>query len=1022
MTSECSTQTFSYSDGTPDTAENSIGPCVYVDGLGDGFQFTVAADTTARILRVYLGADYGTVKLYAFLSDGSAAPIIDVSLSNPDAATPSVYTINFHAASAGQRLTLRFTLSQQYDWGDINLYAATLSGTSVAGLPTISSLSPSSGAVGTLVTVSGSGFGSTQGSSTITLNENPLVPTSWSNTRITFVVPNGAATGSVALSVAGLISNVKTFTVKPTPTITSVSPTVAAVGMPVTITGTNFGSSQGSSTVKFNGTTATPTSWSVTQIVVTVPGGANIGNVVVHTSGVDTNGVLFTVATIASIAVAPPNLSLPSNSVQRFFATITYSNDVTQDASNLVAWTSSDTTVAPIDNQGVVISTGQGTTVIQASYGSLTAQTTLTITGKHSFTQAGNLYEPRWAHTATLLADGRVLIAGGGNTNNALSSTELYDPVTKTFSPGTPMHLPRMLHTATALQDGRVLIAGGECPIPWAPDYLSDCSFDEVYDPSTGVFAQLPGVVHDWTHTATLLNTGNVLIVGPWPPEQLFDTSTGLYVSTGNTLVQRDTATATLLNDGTVLVAGGRSNQSLASAELFHPTTGTFVATGSLSTSSYNHTATLLNDGRVLIAGGYNYTGNTNTSTDLVRAELYDPGAQTFSVSRSLAVARSGHLAIKLFDGTVLLIGGEYPTDPATAEIFDPSTQMFIGAGALVNAIGPATATLLNDGTILVIDGDLNAGSAELYGASVTVPQSVQITPSVDHFQTGGAQNFVAVDNLGQRRYDATWTISDFNVATITASSTPTLTAVTPGQATLSVNVEGVVAQLQITVAPHSVQVTPATATISVGDTKQFNAVDELGRPMSVATWTVSDPGLASITTDSSPTLTSLGAGTLTLTAHVEGVTSQAQVTIFAAGTIPTGTATWSVPNVPGFVATQIAQAVPTDSGPDLYSIQSSSDARHSVVQALTADGRQMWQKSLPILNGNSVPDGSGGLIVTENNTCFPGQTDPMTIVDLDGAGGQQKWTRCGWCSEWIADSVLLSRPGEKHQRAADCS
>jgi hypothetical protein len=83
--------------------------------------------------------------------------------------------------------------------------------------------------------------------------------------------------------------------VTPTPSITTLSPTSGTVGTSVTITGTNFGGSQGSSTVKFNGTSATPTSWSATSIKAKVPTGATTGNVVVTVSGVASNGVKFTV-------------------------------------------------------------------------------------------------------------------------------------------------------------------------------------------------------------------------------------------------------------------------------------------------------------------------------------------------------------------------------------------------------------------------------------------------------------------------------------------------------------------------------------------------------------------------------------------------------------------------------------------------------------------------------------------------------------------------------------------------------
>src|SRR5712692_10413160 len=167
--------------------------------------------------------------------------------------------------------------------------------------PSITSLSPTSGAVGASVTITGSNFGSSQGSGTVKFNGTTATPTSWSSTSIVATVPTGATTGNVVVTVSGKASNGVSFTVVPAPSITSLSPTTGAVGASVTIAGSNFGSSQGSSTVKFNGTTATPTSWSATSIVVPVPSGATTGNVVVHASGVNSNGVSFTVVPAPSI-------------------------------------------------------------------------------------------------------------------------------------------------------------------------------------------------------------------------------------------------------------------------------------------------------------------------------------------------------------------------------------------------------------------------------------------------------------------------------------------------------------------------------------------------------------------------------------------------------------------------------------------------------------------------------------------------------------------------------------------------
>jgi sugar lactone lactonase YvrE len=163
------------------------------------------------------------------------------------------------------------------------------------GPPAITSLSPSSGPVGTSVTISGTNFGVTQGSSTVTFNGTSASPASWSSTKIVVPVPAGATTGPVVVTVGGVASNGVTFTVATPPAISSLSPRLSLRGTPVTVNGSNFGSAQGASTVKFNGVAAIPSSWSDTAIVVPVPAGATTGPVIITVGGLASNGVTFTV-------------------------------------------------------------------------------------------------------------------------------------------------------------------------------------------------------------------------------------------------------------------------------------------------------------------------------------------------------------------------------------------------------------------------------------------------------------------------------------------------------------------------------------------------------------------------------------------------------------------------------------------------------------------------------------------------------------------------------------------------------
>jgi hypothetical protein len=228
------------------------------------------------------------------------------------------------------------------------------------------------------------------------------------------------------------------------------------------------------------------------------------------------------------------------------------------------------------------------------------------------FNPTGSMVTGRDGHTATLLKDGRVLLVGGvgdcsGNDCQALASAELYDPKTGSFSATGSLTTPRTAHTATLLPDGRVLVAGG-MHFTTADDILP-VDTTEIYDPTTGKFS--PGGSMSavrWAHTATLLPDGRVLVAGgigtaytDLASAEVFDPTTAKFTSTGSMASARGDFTATLLGNGEVLVAGGAVDTS---AELYDPAKGKFIATGSMKVERHAHTATMLQDGRVLLAGG----------------------------------------------------------------------------------------------------------------------------------------------------------------------------------------------------------------------------------------------------------------------------------------------------------------------------------------------------------------------------------------------------------------------------------
>ena len=225
--------------------------------------------------------------------------------------------------------------------------------------PSITSLSPTSGTVESSVTISGVNFGASQGTSTVTFNGAAGTPTSWSATSIVVPVPSGATTGSVVVTVGGVPSNGVSFTVTvPPPSITNLNPTSGALGTSVTITGTNFGATQGTSSVAFNGTAATSTSWRATSIVVPVPSGATTGNVVVAVGGVASNGVSFTVT------VPPPSLTSlnPTSGLVGTSVAITGANFGVAQGASMVAFNGIAATPTSWSATSIVVTVPTGAT------------------------------------------------------------------------------------------------------------------------------------------------------------------------------------------------------------------------------------------------------------------------------------------------------------------------------------------------------------------------------------------------------------------------------------------------------------------------------------------------------------------------------------------------------------------------------------------------------------------------------------------------------------------------------------
>jgi hypothetical protein len=784
----------------------------------------------------------------------------------------------------------------------------------VMGAPNISSLSPTSGPVGLSITVNGTNFGATQSGSTVKFNGTLATPTNWTTTAITVPVPAGATTGGVVVRVGTVDSNARTFTVLPSPSISSLSLTSGLPGTSVTITGTNFGATKGSSTVKFNGMTAATTSWSSTNIGATVPAGATTGNVVVTVSSVASNGVLFTVPTLSSISLVPGDLTIPITSKQQYKALGTYSDSSVFDVTATATWSSVDTSVLSTAAGGMTTTAAKGQTQLQATIGAIVGTANVTVSDSR-FASLSPLTVGRLAHTATPLPNGKVLIAGGQDGGTVLDSAELYDPATGRFSATGSMSFARTDHSATLLQNGQVLIVGG---IHFEPD-VESLSSAELYDPASGTFTFVGYAnSHQFFHSAALLNDGRVLITGGHylepggggaSPPELFDPSTSTFALAGANVVIRSTPTSTTLLDGSVLVVGGSdiAGPEAATSEIYDPVADTFTPTASPIVPRAFHTATRLNDGRVLIAGTSGLC-----SGGPCPAEIFDPVTHTFSLAGRPSVARAFHAAVLLGDGTVLVSGGQVDgVDTATAEVFDPATSTFTAAGSMAGFRGAHTATILNDGTALIAGGSgpFAPRGAELYSPAPLAPLSLSVTPASATMQPGESRSFTAIDHLGHVRVDASWSVDN-----------PTVGTVDP--------VTGLVS---------------ATAT-----------------------------------------------GNLVVTASIGAVDATAQIVVAPAGQLSMGTVRWSSGAPAGGATTRMVAGYGT--GPAFFSVNSS--ASDTQIQGLTPDGQQVWSTWLQGTPQSVVANGSGGLLLTYFNGCD--NTNPIRLVNIDGPTGMWAWEAVG--------------------------
>jgi hypothetical protein len=497
-------------------------------------------------------------------------------------------------------------------------------------------------------------------------------------------------------------------------------------------------------TAKVTGTTNTAVTWSVEE-----SSGGMIDSAGLYTPPQNGAGSFHVIATsqansavagaaavtvpMAQITIDPVTATLRPDGTRTFAATVSGLTNtavnftIQQSAGGLINSAGLYTAPAAAGFYQVVATSVDETT--------LTASATVTVTtSSGGFTPTGNLHEARGLHTATLLPNNKVLVAYGSNSSSyteaagyvGLSSIEVYDAGAGTF---TEIYGDDGLgiygHTATLLQNGTVLLTGGFINDFWDYGPSTSSNGAGLYDSATGVLSGTGNMTASrGGHTATLLADGKVLIAGGADTDptgtglasaELYDPGTGTFTQTGSMAVGRYLHTATLLQSGKVLIVGGAltsTSDPVATAEVYDPATGIFTMTGAMKTAREQHTATLLADGRVLILGG---TTSAGVGDPTATAEVYDPSTGSFSVTGSMAEARTYHTATLLPSGKVLVAGGG--DENSTAEVYDPATGSFSITGGMEIGRSGHTATLLPNGSVLLAGGGMFGGlaSAELY-------------------------------------------------------------------------------------------------------------------------------------------------------------------------------------------------------------------------------------------------------------------------------------------------------------------
>ena len=717
------------------TGNFTVSPSVITLGDSGPITFTLPS-LSASVTAASIRDDLGTVVIADALTGGLA-------IAKP-ASTRTYTLVARNAAGAAANATTSVTVRSVANSLNTTLLASAASVT-VGGSITLTPTFPAA----YTGSISGTGL-----SSPLVVTSGQLYPvtiTAAGTNAYTLTAQNDAtpvatfATGATNVSgvavpvIAAFTASAPTVTNGNTVTFTyNVTGGDCAVAVRCQITGPSFsfdilGTNEGSNHIS---TAAVPTASSTSTYVLTL----------VNSTGTAAGTVS---RSISVQAVAPATASLVASAVEvAKGSTIT----LTPTFSGASSYIADDAGAHIVDNPTSAVATtpitvsGTNTyTLVVLNAAGASVTDSVTVTALNTIAQTVNPTPSRFGATATLLNNGRVLIAGGGTTagGNGTNSAELYNPITRTYSTTGNLRTARRDHTAHMLSDGTVLVVGGFDASGSPLDSL------ETYAPTAGTFSTFvltggasSGMVNPRAlHTATVLADGTLLVVGGCgtaacdvsSPDsrktaEIINLAAASTAATGAPNAQHVGATATLLNNSKVLVAGGaitKGGSGTDFAELF--SAGAFSCTGTncagrvaMKEARTAHGAILLPNGQVALIGGKNGAGSATSSI-----ELFDPaGSGSFTTNAAtLSAARFQLQATRLAGAGRILVSGGFTTGTAGSaalDLFDVSGITLTAVSpidGLTTARGGHTATLLFGGTALM-SGGTSSASGELFSSA----------------------------------------------------------------------------------------------------------------------------------------------------------------------------------------------------------------------------------------------------------------------------------------------------------------